>query len=412
MRASISIMFTPLRFALFIALLLCGFQIHAQSGCTDPAATNYSPAALSNDGSCLYAVTHYDMIYRAKFGTGIDESSGVIYTDGKLWTHNDSGNPNDIFAVDTNTGAILQTVIVDNYPNVDWEDISADSNYIYVSDCGNNNGTRQDLKILKIAKSDIGNAALVHVNAQAINLSYTDQTSFVSSKTHNFDCEALIAVNDSLYIFTKDRGDYRTRVYKMPKTPGTYALSPYTSFYAGGLITGADYNPFTKEVVLIGYLSGHMNSFLWFLNDFKEDSFFSGNKRRIEISNGQEWQTEGVCYFPNGRFLISNELTNSIAASFYVGYRSFQNPSAVGNQPTLAFKGLYPNPVKNTLFIPWTQQDACYTIYNANGQVIRRGTLHNGNNLLDLSSLLPGDYFITAQDAEHREYRDLFVKGQ
>ena len=34
----------------------------------------------------------------------IEETSGVIYHNGKLWTHNDSGNAAVIFSIDTATG--------------------------------------------------------------------------------------------------------------------------------------------------------------------------------------------------------------------------------------------------------------------------------------------------------------------
>jgi len=218
----------------------------AQSGCTDPSATNYDPSAVTNDGSCVYPVTHYSPVLRAALNPIITESSGLIWTDRKLWTHNDSGNPPEIYNVDTTDGHTIQTVVIDNYPNVDWESISADSGYIYVGDAGNNHGSRTDLKILKIAKSDITAGSVVHVNAQAISFSYTDQTSFVPSSTNNFDCEALISIRDSLYIFTKDRGDMQTRVYKLPKIPGTYAVSPYTSYNVNGLITDASYDSVIK----------------------------------------------------------------------------------------------------------------------------------------------------------------------
>jgi hypothetical protein len=242
---------------------------NAQSGCTDPYAKNYDSTAKYNNGSCLYPLTQVYPGLRGSFSSIISESSGLVFTDGKLWTHDDSGNPAEFFSVDTATGKTLQTVNIDNYPNTDWEDITADSAYIYIEDAGNNNGTRTDLKILKIKKSDINNDAIVHVKAEAISFSYTDQTSFVQSSTHNFDCESLISIGDTLYIFTKDRGDLNTRVYKLPKVPGTYKVSPYTSYNVSGLITGADYDPVKKEIALIGYYKGHYNSFIWILNDFK-----------------------------------------------------------------------------------------------------------------------------------------------
>ena len=85
----------------------------------------------------------------------LKESSGLCYTDGNLWTFGDSGNPNEIFKIDSSTGIILQTVQIDNFPNIDWEDITADSSFIYIGDFGNNNGNRTDLKIIRIKKTDL-----------------------------------------------------------------------------------------------------------------------------------------------------------------------------------------------------------------------------------------------------------------
>ena len=291
---------------------------NAQTGCPDPEAANYNSKAKQNDGSCIYPLTHVSPNLKSSFSSGISESSGIVFTNGKLWTHNDAGNPPIIFSVEPSTGKTIQTVYIDNYPNNDWEDITADSNSIYICDCGNNNGTRTNLKILKITKTDIGNAAIVHVNAKAISYSYSDQANFTESKTHNFDCESLITIGNSLYIFTKDRGDLQTRVYRLSKMPGEYIVSPYTGFNVNGLITGAAYDPVEKEVALIGYFKGHTNSFMWLLNDFKSDSFFSGNKRRIEIGNGGEWQTEGICYDSTGKLFISCEKSGNINSSLFI----------------------------------------------------------------------------------------------
>jgi hypothetical protein len=330
------------------------------------------------------------------FSSQITESSGLAWTDGKLWTHNDSGNPSYIFSIDTANGNILQTVVIDNFPNVDWEDITADNNYIYVGDHGNNNGTRTDLKILKIAKADITSGSLVHVNAQAISFSYTDQTSFASSSSHNFDCEALISIRDSLYIFTKDRGDLKTRVYKMPKTPGTYALTPYTSFNVNGLITGADYNVATNEIVLIGYFSGHSNSFLWFLNNFNNDMFFSGNKRRIEIGNGTEWQTEGVCYVSGDRFFISCETAGSIFASLFACNKLLNTTLAIKDKKTLS-NNIYSNPATNSIYVHHLESTATYEIVNMMGQTLLKGNLDAGENSISCSGLPCGVYAINVR---------------
>ncbi len=381
----------------------------AQSGCTDPAATNFNPGATINDGSCTYPVTHKSPVLRGAMNPIITESSGLVLTDGKLWTHNDSGNPAEIYSIDTTDGHTLQTVVIDNYPNVDWEDITADSNYIYIGDHGNNSSDRTDLKVLKIAKTDIGSAATVHVNAQAISFRYTDQTVFGSGGTNNYDCEALISIKDSLYIFTKDRGDLKTRVYKMPKTPGTYALDPYTSYNVNGLITGADYNAHTHEIVLIGYFSGHSNSFLWYLSNYQGDMFFSGNKRRIEIGNGLEWQTEGVCWLSDNRVFISCETTDPIPASLFVSDINFNTTQVkAGNiQPE---SSIYPNPANDRIFVDNLDCYNNYFVTDLNGRKLLEGSLEQGDQFVGVTILVPGTYILNINGAEGNNKHLLFEK--
>ncbi|MBS1687476.1 MAG: T9SS type A sorting domain-containing protein [Bacteroidetes bacterium] len=389
-------------FSSLVAVTLCSaapILSNAQSGCTDPAASNYDMHATINDGSCIYPLTRDTPTLKGYFGPDISESSGLVFTDGKLWTHNDSGNPQDFFSVDTATGATLQTVVVDNFPNTDWEDITADSNYIYLSDCGNNDGNRKDLKILKIAKKDIGSGTTVHVNAQAINVSYTDQTSFTASSTNNFDCESVLSKGDSLYLFTKDRGDGATRVYKVCKTPGTYALTPYTTYMVNGLITGADYDPVKNEVVLVGYLRSHASPFLWILNDFSGDMFFSGNKRRIELGPAPEWQTEGVAYRSSGQLFISCESNNGINASLYTTDENWKPvPTSVAKLRKPLGIIISPNPTSDILTISgYTPARA--RLYNTAGQLVIDTV---NSKIISLEKLAPGNYFIRLCDADNQ----------
>ncbi len=298
-------------------------------------------------GSIVFAQTNTDISYIEKLNS-IPESSGLIFTKGKLWTFGDSGNPASIYSIDTTNGDVKQTVNITNYPNIDWEDITADDSFIYISDAGNNNGDRTNLRILKIAQSDIGDEASVSLTAQAISFSYTDQTNFLSDPNTNFDCESIISIGDSLYLFTKDRGDYQTRVYSLPKVPGTYKLKPYTAYNVNGKITGADYNPVTKEIILIGYMSSKLNSFLWVLSKFPGDQFFSGNKYRVEIgSDSISWQTEGITYIDTNRLYISCETTSQVKSSLYLlDKRNFKS-SDITSIPLLQSEvpiKYYPNP--------------------------------------------------------------------
>ena len=278
--------------------------------------------------SCLYAcnkrhatsLTDSQVIvsFKHTLPSLLHESSGLCYTNGNLWTFGDSGNPNAVYKIDTTTGAILQTVTVQNFPNEDWEDIAADEDYIYIGDFGNNNGTRKDLKILRIRKSDISTASIVNINAEAISFSYTDQEDFTENKNNNFNCEALVAIENNLYIFSKDEGDFQTRSYELPKEPGSYSATPISSFNVEGEITSAAYNPATKELALGGYESQKLHPFIWFFKDFADNHFFEGAKTKVSLSgNDTLWQTEGMDYSSSSQIFLSCESTPDINASLF-----------------------------------------------------------------------------------------------
>ncbi|MDQ6842742.1 MAG: hypothetical protein M3Z92_00115 [Bacteroidota bacterium] len=99
--------------------------------------------------------TPVTVMFKNTLPSVLHESSGLCYTDGNLWTFGDSGNLNAIYKIDTATGAVVQIVIIQNFSNTDWEDIAADSSYIYIGDFGNNDGNRKDLKIIRIKKTDL-----------------------------------------------------------------------------------------------------------------------------------------------------------------------------------------------------------------------------------------------------------------
>ena len=130
---------------------------------------------------------------------------------------------------------------------------AADDEFVYIGDTGNNGGTRQNLMIYKVRKDDVMNKA--EVIPEIISFRYAGQTKFNDSNRHNFDCEAFISKGDSLYLFSKNRGDFRTDVYALSKVPGDYVITASESFDTDGLVTGADYRGQDEsgELVLVGY---------------------------------------------------------------------------------------------------------------------------------------------------------------
>lgn len=326
-------------FAILLFFKLSGFS---QSGCTDPQATNYNPVATVNDGSCSYASTNLSLTSKANLATPVlDESSGIAFIASGLWTHNDSGNSNSLYRVDSTNGNILQSVVVSNATNVDWEDMTSGPDFIYVGDFGNNNGNRTNLKVYRIAKSDLTPTATTVV-ADVINFSFSDQTSFVSApNNHNFDCESMIFYNDSLHLFSKNWVDKHCRHYVLPALPGTYSAQVKESFNPGNLITGATIQE-GGVIALIGYdKTGIVPISIWMLYDYSGNLFFNGNKRKFNLSSAiVNGQTEGIA-FKNGAYgYISNERFQQNPFNIAPSIKSFNLgpylPVAFVNPPPVA----------------------------------------------------------------------------
>jgi hypothetical protein len=303
---------------LFLLLISTAVRASAQiSGCTDPQALNFEPLAIVNDGSCIYPPTSTVPIKMVRsLPLELRETSGLIFWNNALWTHNDSGGEPVIYKFDTLTGKVLQRVTLVNARNIDWEEIAQDDTCIYIGDFGNNLGNRKDLKIYIVSKTDIPYNKDGEVTASVINFSYADQQNFdPANRSNDYDCEAMVAYGDSLYLFTKNWANQQSRLYALPKAPGTYSVFPGDTLAADGLITGADLSPSGNELVLCGYKN--YSPILWLLFDFRNGSYFKGNKRLIKFSGMTGTQTEGAAFLRESEVVISSEKTTVSPAGLF-----------------------------------------------------------------------------------------------
>jgi hypothetical protein len=315
---------------------------HAQIGCTDPLANNFPDA---ND--CTYNAATANASSSTIISPTLNENSGLIFWDNALWTHNDGGNTNDLFQLSLTDFSIVSTVNIPGATNVDWEDIAQDDTYVYIGDFGNNaNGNRTDLKIYRVTKASISAGTPV---VDIINYSYEDQTDFTPTGGNNtdFDCEALIATDNNLFLFTKEWVSGETTVYALPKTPGTYSATNQGSFNVNGLITGATFVEDKQLVVLSGYTNAPQ-PFIYLFYDFNGSDFFSGNKRSLSTFLFRP-QIEGITTADGFNFFISNEESGGfvqpqiqeVSLLDFLGYETSGN-SALFSDPNAWEAGTVP----------------------------------------------------------------------
>ncbi len=251
----------------------------------------------------------------------VRESSGIIYWQDKIWTHNDSGDDPNIYELAMASGEILRTVTLKDATARDWEDIAQDSSHIYISDLGNNAGKRRDLAIYKAAKSAIIAGDNEITSWTKLALTYPDRTNYQpAAYKHNFDCEALLAFEDSLYIFSKNHLDKHCRFYRVANNLPNQEIQLQDRFNTKGMITGAAVDKQKGVVALLGYNLdpevGNFGAFVWLFWDYPNRDFFSGKSKRINMPFIA--QAEGISYWKDNKFLISTEQTRAMKGKLMV----------------------------------------------------------------------------------------------
>ena len=334
--------------------------------------------------------------FKAKFELPAvaEETSGLLFLDGKIITHNDNGDDHYLYELDSLTGILTRRITILNTTNVDWEDLADDETYIYISDSGNNKGDRKDLAIYRILKSDFRNKNTI--SAETISFSYEDQTNFTSSNNHNFDAEALVVYENNFLIFTKNRGDLKTNVYKFPITIGTHIAKKVSSANIQGLITGATLQ--NNNFLLCG-IDDNAIPFLVYIsaNRMAGDAIFNAGFQKYSLVNelGFGSQVEGITSFDDGRFYISREKVNENNISLKQKLFEFRDDrtkvlSTVKND--LIALRISPNPTYDKISIQSNKEIKSISIYNTLGKKIL--VFNQREKEITISKLLNGIYLV------------------
>lgn len=271
----------------------------------------------------------------------LSESSGLVYSRGKLWTHNDSGGKAEIYSVDPFSGSILQTISFEGLVNHDWEDLAVDENYLYIADTGNNTtGGRTNLAIYKVRLDEIpeiGDASISKDKVETISFFYPEQgIEPIPTGINNspYDCEAIFVFNDTIHLFTKDwtsaNDGYASSEYVLPilankdgtKCPA-HLLTRHENM--GFLVTGAD-NWLSEKVILIGYQYEMMGAHcVRIYSDFEDGNISSGSNEIIVIGSALGLgQVEAICFAKDSSTgYISNELFSFSDFTYPAKLKSF-----------------------------------------------------------------------------------------
>ncbi len=205
-------------------------------------------------------------------------------------------------------GNILDERTLEGVKNNDWEDITKDDEFIYIADMGNNFDTRKNLSIIKIPIQKSSNEI-----AEIINFSYPEQKKFVTTfRSSQYDAEALISMDNSLIIFTKNKLKKITEIYSLPKIPGKYEAKKIGSLNTKSIITGGDYDPDSKLLALTSTIN-FIKYYILIITDF------SLNKKNQKIDMYEipivKTQVEAIKIIDENTFWITSEDESSSSSA-------------------------------------------------------------------------------------------------
>ena len=231
----------------------------------------------------------------------IGGTSSLFFLDGRLYSCNDHGRLT-LYAIDSVTAAIVDSIPL-GQSVLDMEEVALDERYIYFGDIGDNKGTRNNLRILRLDRGDLYDPS---PRFDTIAFSWPDRT---PHNARDFDCEAFVVTDTSIVLFTKQWLSNATALYAIPKSAGSWRAVPLGTLETDGLVTGATFLAGRRLLVLCSYTQLCV-PFVYMVYDFKGTDFTGGRRRRLTLPLGIGCQTEGIATTDGLRYHLTCEHLN------------------------------------------------------------------------------------------------------
>ena len=177
---------------------------------------------------------------------------------GVLWTHNDSGDTERAFAIDTQ-GRLRGTYYVTHGAQDDWEDIAVGpspaggTSYLYIGSIGDNSG-RHTLYVYRVPEPQVA----LDGDPATIDLEGVMKLEMHYPGSEAYNAEALMADPRSgdLYVVTKSLSGI-AKVFRYPAADQdasvSYELRHETTLQLPKAVTAGDISPDGGEIVLKGW---------------------------------------------------------------------------------------------------------------------------------------------------------------
>jgi len=180
----------------------------------------------------------------------LEETSGLASSTrypGMLWAHNDSGNPAELFLLDSSAQTVA-SFRLSNSRNRDWEDIAIapgpdSTDWLFVGDIGDNSNKHKYLYIYCLKEPDLNGSGEAIVS----------DTVIISLADKPRDAEALLAdpVSRNLYIVTKREKE--VHVYEVPYPFADTVVAASALRLPIRYITAGDISRDGSEILLKSY---------------------------------------------------------------------------------------------------------------------------------------------------------------
>jgi len=261
----------------------------------------------------------------AVLSDSLQESSGLTNLDGRLFSFNDSGNTSEIFEITPGSSYIKKTFQT-GLRNIDWEAITNEGENFYVGEFGNNLGTRKDLKVYQIP---FRNDSLIVDSIKTIPFFYPEQTDFTPKNiNNNFDAEAMIFLDGTIHIFTKEWITNTVSHYVIDKNlKENQPAKKLETFETGFVVTDASF--FGNRLYVVGYTKNASVYLMIFEKDENGNLFF--NKPIKKYSLGRAYnvgQIEGITATEKGVYISGERFSIKIKkvpqSLYFISYKDLE----------------------------------------------------------------------------------------
>lgn len=247
----------------------------------------------------------------------LKEASGLassIINAGILYSHNDSGGENIVYAIDTK-GRLKAMLLISGHKNRDWEEISTCRDpkdhkaYIYIGDIGDNRAKQESVRIIRVPEPAITlrDSLYTLTRSEVYEIAYEDGAR---------DAEAFIVDPKSGDIYIISKREEQVGIYRVsyPQSTIDINLAKKVGQMKLSWVTAADISPNGKYILVKNYLGIRRYKI-----NRKRDIVQALIKDGKQMSYQIEPQGEALCWDFRGKgyYTLSEAATDSKQILYY-----------------------------------------------------------------------------------------------